>query len=37
MKNHFKVEVWIVWLLLLVPVLVAVVAAVIWPLVKSRH
>jgi glycerol uptake facilitator-like aquaporin len=37
MKNHFKVEAWVMWLLALIPVIGAVVAALIWPHVKSSH
>jgi hypothetical protein len=37
MKNHFKVEAWVILLLAAIPVVVALVAALIVPHFKSWH
>lgn len=37
MKNHFKIEAWVIWLLTIIPVIVAFVAALIRPQVKAWH
>jgi hypothetical protein len=37
MKNHFKVEAWVMWLLAAIPVVVALVAALIVPHLESWH
>jgi hypothetical protein len=37
MKNHFKVEAWVMWLLVAIPGAVAFVVVLILPHVKSWH
>ncbi len=37
MKNHFKVEAWVMWLLAATAVVVAFVAALIMPHLTSWH
>jgi hypothetical protein len=37
MKNHFKREVWIMWLSVAIPIVVAIAAAFIVPHFISKH
>jgi hypothetical protein len=37
MKTHFKVEAWMMWLLAAVPLVVALVAALMVPHLRSWH
>jgi hypothetical protein len=37
MKNHFKVEAWVMWALAAIPMVAGILAALIVPHLKSWH